>query len=393
MKALWHILRLMLGVVFIFSGFVKGIDPWGAAYKFTDYFNAWGMEILTPLAFSLGVLLSAAEFVMGLSLVANVFVKFVSWVVLLFMVFFTGVTLFVAVGNPVSDCGCFGDALVLTNWETFWKNIVFLIFAFLVFAFRKKMGTNRHSLFSLSLGVGGLAVYIFLVVYSYNHLPVIDFRPYKVGTNIAEGMLVPEDAPRDVYENIFYYRNRETGDEQQFTQENYPWQDTLHWEFVSMDSKLVQKGYEPPIHNFTMETPDGEDVRDFFLYDENYTFMLVAYDLSKANHASDDRIRVLAQYALDEGMNFVGLSAATFDEAEQFLAEAGWPFEFFMCDEITLKTIVRSNPGLVLLKNGNIIGKWHYNDIPSVDGFIRQKEKWEEQNEQSVPTGKVDQVD
>lgn len=373
MKVLWHIVRLLLGLVFIFSGFVKGIDPWGSAYKFTDYFTAWGMESLSPLALALGVLLSATEFITGLALVANVFVAFFSWVALLFMGFFTAITLVVAVSNPVTDCGCFGDALILTNWQTFWKNIVFLAFAAHVFFYRKTYMPARQSLVAVIMSGATVLVFAYLVDYSYNHLPIIDFRPYKIGANIPQGMLIPENAPREVYENTFYYKNKLTGKQERFTQENYPWQDSLNWEFVSMDSKLIQKGYEPPIQNFTIETPDGEDIRDFFLYDENYTFILVAYDLAKADKSKTEQIKFLSHYALDTGMNFIGLSSTSFDEAEQFVLANEFPFEFFNCDEITLKTIIRSNPGLVLLKNGTIVDKWHNNDIPTVDEFIKQR--------------------
>ena len=140
------------------------------------------------------------------------------------------------------------------------------------------------------MGLITLAVYIFLVVYSYNHLPVIDFRPYKVGVNIPEAMTYPDDAPKDIYENIFYYKNKNTGDIKKFTEENYPWQDTVNWEFSNMESNLVQEGYKPPIHDLTIETPDGENIIDFFLYDENYVFMLVAYDLSKTHTEAQEKI-------------------------------------------------------------------------------------------------------
>src|SRR6056297_2251499 len=247
MKFIKHISRMLVGITFIFSGFVKGIDPWGSAYKFTDYFNAMGLEWLVWAAFPLGVILAFAEFAIGVGLLFNAFLRFFSWLALLFMAFFLPLTLWIALKNPVTDCGCFGDALVLTNWETFYKNIALMLLTIIVFWFRKDISGENNKKTSLLLSGVSVAVYFAFVVYSYNHLPVIDFRPYKVGVNIPEAMAIPEDAPREEYENIFYYKNKNTGEVQEFTEENYPWQDTLHWEYHDMESILVKEGYEPPI--------------------------------------------------------------------------------------------------------------------------------------------------
>jgi uncharacterized membrane protein YphA (DoxX/SURF4 family) len=369
MKTFWHITRVIVGLVFIFSGFVKGIDPWGSAYKFTDYFNAWEMGSLTPLALPLGILLSVSEFIIGLALAANVLISFFSVISLLFVIFFTGLTLIIALNNPVTDCGCFGDALKLTNWQTCYKNIFLLILALIVFKYRKRYKPAQLSLVKTILC--GLTIFVFvcLISYSFNHLPIIDFRPYRIGTNIPEAMVVPKNAPKDHYENTFYYKNRKTGQKEKFTEENYPWQDSLNWEFISMDTRLIRKGYEPPIHNFTIETAEGEDVKDFFLHDPNYTFILVVYNQERANLSSLPAIHALADYAQNNRMNFIGLTSAVTRQTEQFRAKNNLQFEFFNCDEITLKTMIRSNPGLILIRNGIILGKWHYHDIPAVEEF------------------------
>ena len=373
MKILWHVARVLLGLVFIFSGFVKGIDPWGMAYKFTDYFTAWGMEALSPFAFMLGVLLSLSEFIIGIALIVNVFISFFSLVALLFMAFFTVVTLIVAIQNPVTDCGCFGDALILTNWQTFSKNIVFLAMAMVVFFFRKRYKPLNFQPVATVMAVVTIAVFGYLISYSYNHLPIIDFRPYKIGANIAEGMQVPPDAPTDVYKNTFFYKNKKTGKTQKFSEDDYPWQDTLTWEFVSMDDPvLVQKGYEPPIHNFFIETPEGEDIKDFFLYDENYTFFWISHNIEKADLSKMEKLNELASSAMNKGMNFIGLTSSLPENIEKFRAEHGVPFEIFNADEITLKTMIRANPGLMLLKNGTVMDKWHYNDFPDMEEIERE---------------------
>lgn len=367
MKQLNVISRILVGVTFIFSGFVKGIDPWGSAYKFTDYFNAMGLEFLTWAAFPLGVLLSFAEFIIGVGLLTNTFIRLFSWLALIFMAFFLPLTLWIAVKNPVTDCGCFGDALVISNWETFYKNVVLIVLTIIIFINRNRK--RKTSAISYVASSGLAVVYLFLVVHSYNHLPMFDFRPYKVGVNIPDAMKIPENAKPEVYENIFYYKNLKSGEVQKFTEENYPWQDTLNWAFDNMESILVEKGYEPPIHDLTAQTEDGEDVLDFFIYDEKPVFMLIAHDLQKSSLKSQEKINTLAGWAMGNGFSFVCLTASLFDVTREFAAKTGAPYEFFNCDEITLKTIIRSNPGLLVIQNGTIIAKYHYNDIPVPDDF------------------------
>ncbi len=360
-----HIARILLGLTFIFSGFVKGIDPLGSTYKFTDYFNAFHMPWITGMAFALGILLAAVEFAMGVALVFNFFLRITSWFALAFMIFFTGLTFVLALTNPVTDCGCFGDALIITNWQTFYKNIVLLALAIYIFVQRKKFAGKNGPI--LSIGFTGMTMvfYFYLVTYSYNHLPIIDFSPYKVGVNIPDAMKIPDGAPKAIYENNFIYQNIKTGEEKEFTEANYPWKDTLNWKFVKMeDPLLVQKGYTPPIHDFRIETPDGEDIKDFFLYDEKYTFIAIAYNLLKANPEGMKKLALLATEAKNKGYNFILLTSTSPDSFEAVKAETGANFDFFNADEITLKTIVRSNPGLIVIKKGTILRKYHFNNIP-----------------------------
>lgn len=370
-----HIARIVLGLTFIFSGFVKGIDPWGSAYKFTDYFNAFQIPWLTNLAFALGILLAAAEFFLGIAFVFNFFIRITSWFMLAFMVFFTGLTFVIALTNPVTDCGCFGDALVITNWQTFYKNIVLLALAILVFIQRKNFKSKNGPVLSIAFTVMTLTFYFYLVTYSYNHLPIIDFSPYKVGVNIPDAMKIPDGAPKAVYENNFIYKNLKTGEEKEFTEANYPWQDTLNWKFVKMeDPVLVQKGYVPPIHDFRIETPEGEDIKDFFLYDDKFTFIAIASNLQKSNKEGLKKLGELARQAKSKGYNFILLTSTSPDQFEQYNNESGADFDFFNADEITLKTIVRSNPGLILLKKGTILKKYHFNDIPKPEELDSQLE-------------------
>ena len=372
MKLIKHLARILFGIIFIFSGFVKGIDPLGSAYKFTDYFNAMGMEWLVWAALPLGIFLAFAEFAIGVAFLFNIFIRIFSWLGLLFMAFFLPLTLWVAIKNPVTDCGCFGDALVISNWATFYKNIVFTAFAIVVVKYRNDMKLDWAKKPGEILSGIFTAGYIALVFYSYNHLPILDFRPYKVGVNIPDAMRIPENAPKEIYENTFYYKNKNTGEIKEFTETNYPWQDTVNWVYDNMESKLVQEGYKPPIHDFMIQSAEGDDVKDFFIHDEKFVFMLIAHNLDKSSRKAQEEINNLAAWAIEKGYSFICITSSLPDQSAVFAQETGAPYEFFTCDEITLKTIIRSNPGLLVIKNGTVVGKWHYNDIPTPDEFKKE---------------------
>jgi len=369
MTSVKHIARILFGIVFIFSGFVKGIDPWGSTYKFTDYFNALGMEWLIWASFPLGVLLAFAEFAIGVAFLFNWRMPLFSWLALLFMAFFTPLTLWIAIKNPVTDCGCFGDALVISNWETFYKNLVFITLAIVSVVNRNWFEKQVRTKLPLILSTLTFVVYFAIVYQSYNHLPMFDFRPYKIGTNIPDAMSTPEGAPQEEYENIFYYRNKNTGKVKKFAEDNYPWKDTVNWVYDDMESILIQEGFEPPIHDFTIETPDGDNIIDFFIYDENFVFMLVAYDLQKSSTKFQADINTLANWALEQELSFICLTSSLQEESMVFADANNAPYEYFNCDEITLKTMIRSNPGLLVIKDGTVLGKWHFNDIPTPGEF------------------------
>jgi hypothetical protein len=284
------------------------------------------------------------------------------------MAIFTPLTLYVALANPVTDCGCFGDALVITNWQTFFKNVLLSAMIILVYINRFKiepvvLGKWRYYRISVIT-----TIYIGFVVWSYRHDPVFDFRPYKVGANIPEGMKIPEGKHADVYSNIFYYRNIKTNDVKKFTDADYPWQDTLNWKFESMgEAELVQKGYTPPIHDFQIRTETGDDVTGFFFSDDKPTFFLIAPNLDKSSLRKQELINQLAGWARVADYKFVCLTSTTGERLSDFRNRANPTYEFLFGDEVTLKTIVRGNPGLLYLRGGTILGKWHYNDIPTVE--------------------------
>ena len=366
MRLVKNLCRIIVGIVFIYSGFVKGIDPLGSDYKFTDYFNAFGMGgmIATTVCFSFA--LSLVEFLIGIALLFNLWVSRMAWGSLLFMAFFTPLTLVLALTNPVSDCGCFGDAMILTNWQTFWKNIILLLLAIMIFMYRKEYKSSLPLVGQFSfLALAGAGM-LCLSVYCYRHLPVLDFRPYAVGKNITEGMRLPEGAEPDQYEVTLKYKNKQTGEVQSFTEENYPWQDTLNWEYESSSERLVKKGYITPIHDLVIEHPTLGNITEEILEDDNHTILAVAYNLTQSDVQYQPAINRLAEYAQEKGIRFYGLTSSSERDIETYKKRYHVPYEFCTADEIQLKTMIRSNPGVIILREGTILDKWAGKDVPDV---------------------------
>lgn len=365
--------RLLLGCVFIFSGFAKAVDPLGGTYKIEDYLTSFGMDFFVPIAFVGSIALSTIEFLLGICLIVGANIRSTSILTLLFMGVMTPLTLYIAIFNPVTDCGCFGDALKISNWATFWKNIVFSALA-LVVCFWKE---HSPSLFSQRTD-WTIAIYsgIFAVavsIYCWVHLPILDFRPYKNGTDIIASMERPDDAPSDVYETTLVYEK--DGVQKNFTLENYPKDDTT-WKHVETISEIVEKGYEPPIHDLTMDHPEDGDIIDDVLNDQGYTFWLVMPRTEKAYTCNRGAVNAVYEYAKEHGYGFYGMTATGLEsqEMKEYVREANAEYPFVNTDEITLKTIVRSNPGLVLIKGGKVVNKWNNNDIPTFDQPLETSE-------------------
>lgn len=363
--AVWvNVCRFVLAAVFIFSGFIKANDPFGTVYKIRDYMEVWGLSqsFSDSVPFLLAICMGVLEFTLGFYLLFGIRRKLASALLLLLMAFMTPLTLWLAVANPISDCGCFGDALVLTNWETFWKNVVLLIAAISVFRWRKKflykLVTDKVDWL---MALYGVLFIIFFTIYSIRELPVFDFRPYHIGADIREGMEIPEGKNPTVYETTFIYRK--DGVEKEFTIDNFP-SDTT-WLFVDSRTRVKEKGYEPPIHDFSiMSVEDGSDLTDEILDDDNYTFILVSPQLSKADDSAMDLINEIYDYSLEYGYRFLCVTASPDEDIARWQDRTGAEYPFALMDEITLKTMIRSNPGLMLLKKGVVLNKWSVNDIP-----------------------------
>jgi uncharacterized membrane protein YphA (DoxX/SURF4 family) len=364
LKLLIIFFRIVIGAIFVFSGFVKGIDLAGSAIKFDDYFVAFGMDFLIPASLPLAIFLISTEFIIGISLLFGYRTYWGAWGVLIFMSAFTPITLGLALFNPVSDCGCFGDAIVLTNWQTFWKNVVLMIMVLVIFYNRKIIKPAYPAITDWSILVVIFVLFTGFSLYSYRHLPMIDFRPYNTGTNIPEKMKIPADAPVDEYETILIYEKN--GIRKEFNLENFPWQDST-WSFVEQKSILIKEGYKPPIHDFIISTQDGIGITDIVLSNEAFSFILVSADLAKADKEALQKLDTLSLYCNQTGIKFYSLSSSLYSEIEQIKISQQLSLNFYFTDETTLKTIIRSNPGLLLLKEGIILAKWHYNDLPEIE--------------------------
>ncbi len=360
-KAAVNIARLVLALVFILSGFVKAVDPLGTQYKIGDYLEAMHLGQMVPdwLTLSASVLQSAVEFVLGICLLFAIRRRLVTRLTLALMVVMTLLTLWLALANPISDCGCFGDALVLTNWQTFWKNVVLTAAAVVVTLWPLDMmriisRTNQWIVFNYAV-----LFILFISGYCLYDLPMFDFRPYHVGANIQQGMTIPEGAQLPQFETTFIMEK--DGHRQEFTADNYP---DSTWTFI--DSKTVQtaEGYVPPIHDFSILTAEGDDITDEVLSREGYTFVLVSPHLEQADDSRFDRINQLWEYSQDQGYDFCCLTASTGRAISRWQDTTGAEYPFYQADETTLKTIIRSNPGLLLLRQGTVIRKWSHNALP-----------------------------
>lgn len=367
MKYLAIFARLVFGLVFVFSGFVKSIDPLGSTYKIQDYMVAFGVPFSEHVSLVFAFVLCFSEFILGFSFLLGLRMKFMSWVGLLFISGFTLLTFVIALTNPVSDCGCFGDAIILTNWQTFYKNILLLALGLMVFLYRK----NFKSVYS-PIGEAGWIFLIGMVValisfYCYRHLPLIDFRPYSVGTHIPSKMIIPEGVEAYKFNVTLYYEK--DGVIKEFTEDTYPWNDTT-WVYKNRKVEQITM-YEPPIHDFGMvRLADKQDITSEVLADSGYTFLMISPRLGKA---SDEALISANDWALlcnKTGIRFLCLTSSSPSEIDSISKSLGLKYDFGLTDEITLKSIIRSNPGLIMLKEGIIYAKWAARDFPDPEQIM-----------------------
>ena len=360
-----NVCRFVLAATFIFSGYVKAIDPLGTLYKLKDYAAAMSLNGLLPdwVLVGVAIALGALEFALGVFMLFAVRRHVVSRITLAFMTAMTVLTLWIFVADPVKDCGCFGDALKLTNGETLLKNIVLIACAALVAWRPADMARFISRSNQWIVRYYTVAYIVITSIYCLYTLPIFDFRPYHVGTNIKQGMEIPEGAEQPEFESTFLLRKN--GETREFTLDNYP---DSTWEYVDTRTVQTKKGYEPPIHDFALTTCDtGEDITEQVLTKKGYTFLLVSPRLAVADDSNFGDIDQIYEYAEENGADFYCVTASANNEIERWRDLTGAEYHFCNADETTLKTMIRSNPGLMLLKDGTIIGKWSHNTLPQTD--------------------------
>ena len=363
LKMTVNLCRIIVALTFIFSGFVKAIDPIGLQYKLQDYLGAVGIPGFLPdwMLLIMAVLLAAVEFCMGIFLLFAIQRRLISKLIVVFMSIMTLITVWLVVANPVKDCGCFGDALHLTNTETLVKNIILLGCSIVIMRrplamFRFISESNQWIVINYTI------VFIFVCSgLSLYYLPLFDFRPYRIGTNIPRGMEIPKDAEQPLFETTFIMEKG--GQRKEFTLNDYP---DSTWKFIDSKTVQVKEGYIPPIHDFSVaDRKTGKDLTDSVLRHKGYTFLLIAPYLERADDSNFGDIDQLYEYAQTYNIPFYCLTASTAKAIQRWRDITGAEYPFCITDETTLKTIVRSNPGLLLLKDGTIINKWSHNQLPN----------------------------
>ena len=363
MKILTPISRIFVGILFIISGFIKLNDPLGFSYKLQEYFSAevLNLPFLEPYALAISVFVVVFEVVLGVFLLIGYKPKFTLWSLLLMIVFFTFLTFYSAYFDKVKDCGCFGDALKLTPWESFTKDVVLLALILIIFFGRKYITQIFSPIVTNSIAALSLILSLVFGYHVLMHLPSIDFRAYKIGDNLLQNMSTPPDAPKAVQE--FTWTFDVDGEQQTIvTDGSYP---NIEGTYVGVETRIVEEGFQPSILDFSIESED-EDFTEYYLNAERL-LMLVSYNLETAEKEGLLKLKAISDEALQKGYTVIGLSASGEDVKNRIKQEYDLEFEFFICDEKALKTVVRSNPGALQLEKGTVQQKVHWNDIEDLE--------------------------
>lgn len=355
--------RIFVGILFIISGLIKLNDPVGFAFKLEEYFSepVLNLPFLEPLALAIAVLMVILEVVLGVMLLVGFKRKLTIWSLLLMIVFFTFLTFYSAYFNKVTDCGCFGDALKLTPWESFTKDIVLLFFILILFFNQKFIHPLFKGKINAAIVVVALLLCCFMGYWVLNHLPLKDFRAYKVGTDIEEDMSFPADAEPAVIEMVFIYNVN--GVNKEFSANDLaslPEGAT----FVDRKDNIISAGYLPPIHDFTMEKDDVDHTAEFLA--EPKLMLFVTYDLELASDKGLAKLEAVKKEAVKKGYKVIGMTASNADVIAKVMAKYHFTFDYYFADAITLKTIERANPSIVILEKGVITQKVHHNDIDNL---------------------------
>lgn len=364
MKYFLWLLRIVVGILFIFSGLVKANDPLGLSYKMDEFFEVWHMYYMMPYSLALSIVMIAFEIIAGMALLLGYAYRVFSFLLLLLITFFTFLTAYVLFSGKIKECGCFGDCIKITNEETFYKDVALFIMGLILFFFRGRI----KPLFRRYIGTSLIIITAFLAFgiqwYALEHLPYYDCLPFKVGVDIKKDRQIPEGAIPDQYETMMIYEK--DGVKKEFTMQNYPWQDTT-WKFVDRTDKLIKKGNaEAKIKDFIISDTSGNDLTEQILNEPGYTFLWFVQKPEKARTDNMAKLRSLIQSTIQQNIAFYILYSTDKQSAARYQQQWGLTnVPFYILDATVSKTALRSNPGLMLLKQGVIQDKWSFRDYPS----------------------------
>jgi uncharacterized membrane protein YphA (DoxX/SURF4 family) len=376
MKVLVWVCRIAVGLLFIFSGLIKANDPLGFSYKLQEYFEVFHMMFLNPLALTAAITLCALEILLGFALLIGIRANAVAWGLLLLIIFFGFLTFYSAFFKVVQTCGCFGDAIPLTPWQSFSKDMVLLALVLVIFTKRKTIQPLFNPSVSNGLFVAAVVFAFGFGLYTYNFLPVLDFLPYKVGANLLDEMKTPPGAKPDEFEITYQLKNKQTGGTKTMTDKEYMktgiWKDA-NWQVVgNPESRLVKAGFAPKIRDLAIQDAQGTNYTQELLSNPFYNLVIVAYDLSHTDEQAIRRINALAVNLTDNyNIRTILLTSNSAPDATAFAKKNHLISEIYYADGVPLKTIVRSNPGILLMKGGTVIAKWHYHSLPKYDDIVK----------------------
>ncbi len=357
------VIRLLLAAVFILSGFLKAVDPWGTALKTAEYFHAFGMGWMEGSQYVLSILQSAVELWLGFLLLFRLARRTAPLVAMAFLIFFTGLTLYIALTDPVSDCGCFGDAIKLTNWQTFAKNLILLPLSVVLYLHARRQ-PNPARVSKLVLSVILLLFALLPGLSSLRTLPWIDFLPYRVGTNIPRKMSIPPGESQGEYKTTLIYRNLETGEDREFEITDTTWYDSARWEFVDTRTETVEEAFTPEITDFRIFGEQGDLTAE--LLEEEELFVFVVDDLDRLAPADGRKIAQAAEFAERNGIRTVCLTTSPPEKAARVEQLSGYPIPCLNMDGTTMKMFLRAHKGLVILQRGTILAKMNLRTVPDM---------------------------
>lgn len=372
---LTHVARFLVGGLFIFSGFIKANDPLGFSYKLEEYFEVFQgdtglslFEWFAHIALPLAIIICASEIILGVMLLIGYRTKLTLGLLFAQIAFFTFLTFYSACYNKVTHCGCFGDFLKLKPWESFWKDIALMILITLLFAGKDNIKALFAPMVVSTLFLLGLVFSVAFPIYAYRNLPPIDFRAYAPGARIKENMKTPATYKPAEIETGFIYENLKTGEKKHFDLNNYPWQDTLNWKWFATDNVIKKDAVDAPkITDFTVNSLEGVTITDSILNDKNYSFWIVVHELeyTEDNETLMAKINDFYKLATQDKHKVIALTASNSKEIDGFKHKHNALYDFAMVDNTVLKTMIRSNPGLMLIKDGVVIANWHHNNFPT----------------------------